>query len=162
MDVVTALSKLLVGRSLRDDFARSPEKVAKSLSDDADDIAILRAINVAELQRQAELLISKRLREVTDLVPHSMSDQSASFKQFTTAVWPNGQYRHWHDALGFLHFLIQKKSRVCLREYLKVSIVLHPGKHLCKFGYIHTSRGWRFGGVLHLPSLKVTSYMTLA
>lgn len=109
IDFLTALARLLSSQTLRDEFAESPEFVAKHLRVDTNSIPAFLAIDHAQLEEQAETLLVKRWHEVCELAPEStaaLGDQGLeTFRYFATNEWPTTHRRHPIDAYRFLLFL---------------------------------------------------------
>ena len=66
-------------------------------------------LNSAELEVQAEVLIDKRLAEVSDLLPETLSRLGTRaarlFRAYAPSTWPEG---HLQDALRFLAYVEQR------------------------------------------------------
>ena len=130
IDLVTAIGKLLSDRELRAQFARDPADAAQQFGLSAHDARSLAAVELADLERQAEGLIAKRLHEVRKLLPETMQslgDEGAElFRYYALTIWPTGHRRHALDADGFLRFLAQNKiAQAPANERKQVKKLIH-------------------------------------
>ena len=77
--------------------------------------ATLLALDPAELEVQANLLLNKRLGEVSGHLKLTFealgSDTRELFLEYALSEWPRGHLRHVHDALGFLRWLRERRPR---------------------------------------------------
>jgi hypothetical protein len=151
MDVVSALAKLLACRQLRQQFTRGAANVAERLCEDAADREVLLALDPTELNRQAALLLHKRVREVSRVVPATMAGRYDQFIAYAQGHWPSGHHRHLQDGYDFLTELSNNGHRVCLKEIKKLRRELIPDVPFLSLGWIHTVRGWRIGAAVYWP-----------
>ena len=123
VSLTTALGRLLADTDLRRQFINDPERVAEEMAIREEDRSALLALDVNELDRQAETLIDKRFHEVCGIIPRTIARLGckvhAIFHRFATNFWPTSHRRHQEDALEFLDFLIsdQQSQLVCRSEY---------------------------------------------
>ncbi len=152
MDQIEALAKLLCSTSLRHQLAVAPSNTANDLCEDPQDVEFLLALDTQQLSRQGDLLLNKRAREVSFLIPHSVRVLQADFKdcfnQYAHQYWPGDSRRYQMDAFAFLCYLRDQGRRICLLEYRRLGSVLKKPQNFLDVGFVATKRGWRFGLVL--------------
>jgi hypothetical protein len=103
---VALLSRLLSDSQLRQRFREDAQSVALELADDEADVTFLLAIDHAQLEAQAETLVSKRQHEVAQLLPltwKQLGQEAAGlFRTYAAeSAWPEGHTRHLGDAIEF-------------------------------------------------------------
>lgn len=113
---VALLARLLSDRQLRSRFRDNASDVARELADDQAGRAFLLSLDHRLLEAQAETLITKRLHEVSQLLPLTwkrLADSAPSvFAAYADeSVWPEGHNRHLFDAEAFACWLSGRQAR---------------------------------------------------
>ncbi len=120
---MTALGRLLSSQELREEYGKSPEKFARKIGLASKDIEAFIRLDVAEIHRQAEMLLLKRWHEVCKLIPatiNALGDEGRElFRFYAGHHWPEGHRRHPLDALEFLRFLARNQILTPDRRELK-------------------------------------------
>lgn len=121
LDFITALARLLRDGTLRDDYARDPAVVARTLGVDADDLATFLALAPAELEAQAAVLLRKRFDLVRVALPRTLAacgeEAWPEFCRYARTIWPPAERTTARDALGFCVHLDRVRPGVaCARE----------------------------------------------
>ena len=105
------LAMMYTDASLRERFRERPEEVAKDFGLSPEEAADLRSVAVEEVDRFADSLHRKRLREVEKLIPTAASmlgdDLSRLFREFAAGFSPVSTKKHLEDALAFARWLLR-------------------------------------------------------
>jgi len=109
-DFLDVLVELLTNEETRASFAQAPSSFATQWPLSTADRARLIALDVDELQLQAEVQMKKRLHEVMEMIPLTVQllggRFASSFRAYAkTAPWPTGHLRHVEDAVAFAQWL---------------------------------------------------------
>jgi hypothetical protein len=108
-DFVTALGQLLSQPELQQLFIQAPEEVADRLNLAADHRALFVALDPEQVIAQANLLITKRLKEVRAYLSQTFillgHEGATCFKSYATIHWPRSHRRHQEDACQFCDYL---------------------------------------------------------
>ena len=123
-DFVSALAQLLVNPALRDTFSSNPQTAADLINITGADRQMFVSLPVAQIERQARLLITKRMREAFVMLPLTVkalgSSAAAYFSEYAAEYWPDTYRRHAMDALSFCNFLRSRKLACNQSEYNRV------------------------------------------
>jgi len=135
-DFTSALAQLLVNPALRDTFSSSPQAAADLLNLNGADRSLFVALQADQIERQAQLLITKRMRETFVLLPLTVkalgATAAAHFSEYATGYWPEGHRRHSLDALNFGEFLRSRQLPLNKSEYNRVRFGnKHRGVRVC-------------------------------
>jgi len=121
MDFTSALAQLLTKPALRETFLSDPEMAADLINLRAADRTLFVSLPTAQLQRQAQLLITKRMRAVFEQVPITVkslgADAAGYFHEYATQYWPHTYNRHHVDAMHFCQYLYEHKLPCNQSEY---------------------------------------------
>lgn len=108
-DFITALARLLANPALRKTFRSNPRKAADLLNLTGADKSMFVALSATQLERQARLLINKRMREVFTVLPLTVqglgANAAAYFSDYAAEFWPDSHRRHTVDAWNFCNYL---------------------------------------------------------
>lgn len=120
-DFAACLARLLTDEFLRCEFARDAARVADSLELREEERTAWMALPPDQVNRQAEVLLTKRFREVSRLIPRTTANLGCEayslYRCYATHVWPSGPRRHVLDAVAFCRYLRQRtRDRVCDSE----------------------------------------------
>jgi hypothetical protein len=131
-DFVTALAQLLVNPRLQETFSRDPQAAADLLTIANEDRDLLVSLSPAQLERQARLLITKRMRETFGFLPLTVKalgeNAAAYFRDYAQGYWPATHRRHTVDALGFCKFLREHRLPCNQSEYNRVYFNNKPSR----------------------------------
>lgn len=146
IDWVTAQARLLSDSALRAEFRNDPGGVANRLGIPIAEQPDFLKLDPAQLEAQANGLITKRMHEVRRLLPITFANLGERgeklFLDYVESFWPEGHHRHLLDAVKFAAHLRSKKIEgLCGSEinYLKfiqqpkivrlhLTILRQPGK----------------------------------
>ena len=127
-DFVTALAALLTQPDLQAGFARDPRQVADQLQLADHGRAMFIALSPDQISAQANLLISKRRKEVSKFLPQTCNqlgeDAKTLFESYAATYWPCTHRRHVEDAGQFCLYLTHKKLRVNQSEFNHLRFLL--------------------------------------
>jgi hypothetical protein len=123
-DFTSALAQLLVNPALRNTFSSNPRTAADLLNVVDSDRSMFVSLCVAQIERQAGLLITKRMRETFLLLPLTAkvlgSKAAAYFSEYAVEYWPDTHRRHATDALNFCQYLRRRRLPFNQSEYNRV------------------------------------------
>ena len=109
INLTTALTRLLSDTQLRSAYGIDRYRVAREMSIAQCDLEAFVALNLRDLEQQAQCLIDKRYYEVARLLPQTVkrlgSDAQVLFVKHAS-FWPVGHRRHFIDAIeycGYVH-----------------------------------------------------------
>jgi hypothetical protein len=127
-DFITAFGRLLRKGSLREAYAREPEKVADQLEIAVAHRAAFLALDPEDLEFQAEVLLRKRFDLVTRILPETCAQAGVQawpwFNEFARDEWPAHTDTPVVDALKFCAHLISKcGSSPVDREFNRIRFV---------------------------------------
>jgi hypothetical protein len=120
-DFITAFGQLLRDGPLRDAFRREPQRALDLLDLEPSGRTALLAVNPADLEFQAEVLLRKRFESVSRVVPLTITNAGQRawgwFAEYGRTCWPTGENPGFEDARGFCSYLDGKSpSSVCASE----------------------------------------------
>ena len=120
-DFVSALAQLLFNPALRKTFLANPATAAEllNLADEARPMFL--SLSPQQVEHQAQLLITKRMRETFQQLPVTVKclgpSVVATFTEYATQYWPQTHRRHSDDALQFCQFLYTRQLPFNQSEY---------------------------------------------
>jgi len=121
IDFVTALAALLSQSELRTRFAQDPVLVADELSIVGEDRAMFIALQPEQVNAQADLLITKRMKEVYKFLPQTYRQlgryAAKCFTSYASNNWPHTHRRHLEDAYGFCQYLKMRDYPINQSEF---------------------------------------------
>jgi len=133
IDFVTALAALLSQSELRTRFAQDPALVADELNIADGDRAMFIALQPEHVHAQANLLMTKRMKEVYKHLPQTYlqlgNDATTFFKSYAANNWPQTHRRHQEDAYQFCHYLKAHRLPVTQSEFNHLAF-LRSGRHI--------------------------------
>jgi hypothetical protein len=116
IDFTTALARLLQEGLLRDEFATQPELALKRLNLCEPDRVALLALNAADLEFQAQILLRKRLDAVRHVIPETcqrLREQTwRLFAEYARNFWPKSIPFAAADAYAFCAHLQATQSGI--------------------------------------------------
>jgi len=108
-DFITAFARLLRDGPLRDAFRREPQRASELLEIEPSECTALLAIDPADLEFQAEVLLRKRFESVSRVIPLTIANAGQRawrwFAEYGRACWPAGENPGLEDARGFCSYL---------------------------------------------------------
>lgn len=120
----SALAQLLANPVLRDTFVANPDTAADLLQIAPADRPLFVSLPATQIKRQAQLLITKRMRATFEQLPITVkylgAESSLYFCDYATRYWPDTYRRHKEDALRFCQFLVGQKLPINQSEYNRV------------------------------------------
>jgi hypothetical protein len=120
-DFTSALAQLLTNPVLRETFLSNPEMAADLINVSTAERALFISLSAEQLKRQAQLLITKRMRAVFEQLPITVkclgADAAKCFFEYATQYWPNTYNRHYLDAMQFCQYLSKHKLPCNQSEY---------------------------------------------
>jgi hypothetical protein len=124
-DFITAFGRLLRDGPLRDAFRREPQCALELLDVEPSGRTALLAIDPADLEFQAEVLLCKRFESVSRVIPLTIANAGPRawrwFAEYSRACWPAGENPGLEDARGFCSYLDGRSpSLVCASERNRV------------------------------------------
>ena len=123
-DFTSALAQLLVNPALCETFVTNPDAAADLLNLSPAERTLFVTLSATQLKRQAQLLISKRMRAAFEQLPLTVKslgvDSASYFKEYAQAHWPNTYRRHNEDALHFCQFLCKHGLVYNQSEYNRI------------------------------------------
>lgn len=146
IDFITAFSRLLRDASLREAYARGPEKVAEQLEVGSAYRTAFLGLDREELEFQAEVLLRKRFDAVTRFLPETCARAGAQawpwFNEFARNWWPAHTETPVVDALKFCAHLVSKGSPSLVDREVnrarfvasKTVLALHISRGACVHG----------------------------
>ena len=107
---VQLLADLLADPRVRDELVHSPQELFARYELTLAEQRSLEAVNIQQLEEQAQSLIRKRWHAVARLIPDTIGsgpqqEMRSLFEFYATRHWPGDFRRHWLDAHEFLRFL---------------------------------------------------------
>lgn len=109
IDFVTAMAILLSRPELQERFAYDAHQVADQLNLVDPDRSMFITLSPQQISTQANLLITKRLKEAYNFLPLTFTligkDGATYFTSYATTYWPHTHRRHVEDAFQFCHYL---------------------------------------------------------
>jgi len=132
-DFITALGQLLSNPALQTSFAANPHGVADLLNVDNKDRALFTSLSPQQVNTQAKLLITKRMREVYKYLPMTFKvlgkDVAEQFFSYAINYWPSSIQRHQEDAYQFCRHLKQHRISYNQSEFNRIRFI-HSRKYL--------------------------------
>lgn len=129
IDYVTALGRLLSSPALQALYEDNPQNLADVLNLNDADRCLFVNLSTQQVHTQAKLLINKRLREVSKLLPltcHSLGMRlSDLFSTYAASYWPDSHRRHLHDAYFFCRYLKSHNDELNQSEFNKIRFLYH-------------------------------------
>lgn len=123
-DFTSALAQVLTKPGLLETFLADPETAADLINMIPGDRALFVSMPCEQIRRQAQLLVTKRMRAVFEQMPltiKSLGPAAAErFHSFASHSWPQGHRRHSIDALRFCLYLRQHKLPCNQSEYNRI------------------------------------------
>lgn len=123
-DFVSALSQLLVNPALRESFFNHPETVADRLNISDSERAMFISLPPEQIKHQAQLLITKRMRETFTQIPLTVKwlgeSAAAAFREYAIQYWPDTHRRHSIDVFHFLLYLRERQLPFNKSEYNRI------------------------------------------
>lgn len=148
IDFVTALGRLLRDGPLRDAFARNALSTSERLGVSIEDRPTLLALDPAELESQAGVLLRKRFEAVSRLIPQTIANTGGLswplFAAYSRAFWPTRHPAELHDAQEFCVYLSRcNGSAISSRERNRLRFATgdsHFAVHLVSGEVVRTRR----------------------
>ena len=132
-DFITALGQLLTNPALQSSFAENPHGVAELLNVDTKDRLLFTSLSAEQINTQAKLLITKRMREVYKYLPVTFNilgnRVSDLFSNYAVNYWPNSYRRHQEDAYQFCRYLKQQRISCNQSEFNRIRFI-YSKKHM--------------------------------
>jgi hypothetical protein len=119
------LAKLFTDSNLRENFWLNPNEIGLANNLDEKEVADLSKINEKDFNYFAQSLYFKRLSEVENILPLTVSafgktNFRENFKEFANQFLPKSIKKHQEDAFEFTKFLEQKAlEKVWLKDVVK-------------------------------------------
>ncbi len=114
-ELTEALGALLTDPELRALFARSPEGAAEHVGIAPRDRSAFVQLCFADVARQADGLVEKRLHENGALFARTSAlhgpRAAPLYRAYAARAWPRGAQRRWQDVAGFFDFLAARGER---------------------------------------------------
>src|SRR6516164_7853612 len=109
IDFITAFGRLLRDGSLRDAYAKDRLGTADRMGVAIEERPVWLALNQADLEFQAEVLLRKRFETVSRLIPQTISNAGARawplFADYARKIWPDAEPLEVDDAKQFFTHL---------------------------------------------------------
>ncbi len=129
IDFTTVLSRLLSDSKLRQKFTNDANAVVADLALTDNDRTMLLSLNVAQLNTQAKILITKRLHEVQKIIPATFEFNvllmTHEYLGYADTYWPNGFDKHYRDAWSFCSHLKNNKIHYDKAELNRLRFKMH-------------------------------------
>ncbi|MFM8469789.1 MAG: hypothetical protein ACKODH_07450 [Limisphaerales bacterium] len=121
IDFSTALARLLSDTGLRERFARDSAAVAAQLRVQPPDRDAFVALSTTELETQARILLRKRFKAVSYLIPATMDRLGPTawtcFLEHARCCWPQGANMEVEDTRQFCaHLAVKQPAALCQSE----------------------------------------------
>ncbi len=131
IDWVTAQARLLSDSTLRAEFQNDPGGVANQLGIPIEEQPDFLKLDPAQLEAQANGLITKRMQEVRQLLPLTFENLGNRgeklFLDYAESYWPEGHHRHLLDAIQFASHLRSKRAKtLCETEVNFLKFIQQP------------------------------------
>jgi hypothetical protein len=130
------LAKLFTDSDLRENFWLNPNEIGLANNLEENEIAEIKKINEQDFNYFAESLFYKRLSEVENILPLTVTafgknNFRENFKEFANQFLPKSIKKHLEDSVEFCNFL-QKKD---LEKIWLIDVVKYEQAKLFFYGY---------------------------
>lgn len=136
------LAQLLANKAQRQAFLNNRPGYLQRFNLDTEECKTLLQIDHQQLEKQAQGLLSKRWREVADLIPETVNTLGIRayqhFLPYAESTWPNSTLKHFSDAYLFCEYLKERKlGTVNLSEMNRMYFISRKKRVLIRVAQHH-------------------------